>query len=273
MRLSIAGYTQLARLPTLKASIGNNPVVESGVCQTESGIIRFKPQPGLMQLSPGLCYYPPTNLTLYDFSSMLAARNLTCLRNERALFSDLSFTVSPGDIVQLEGPNGVGKTSLLRILAGLSRAEQGQVLWRRQLIQHQRENYYASLLYLGHQPGIKALLTPFENLSFWHAQCSQDELWHALEQVDLPGFEELPVAQLSAGQQRRVALARLWLSQVPLWILDEPFTAIDQSGVEKLMARFVHHTQQGGAVVLTTHQELPASVRNLRRISLSAGGD
>ncbi|MCK8428039.1 ATP-binding cassette domain-containing protein, partial [Erwinia amylovora] len=86
---------------------------------------------------------------------------MTCLRNERALCSDLSFTVSPGEIVQLEGPNGVGKTSLLRILAGLSRAEQGQVLWRRQLSQHQRENYYASLLYLGHQPGIKALLTPF----------------------------------------------------------------------------------------------------------------
>ncbi|ADP13181.1 Cytochrome c biogenesis ATP-binding export protein [Erwinia sp. Ejp617] len=203
---------------------------------------------------------------------MLAARNLTCLRDERALFSDLSFTVSPGDIVQVEGPNGVGKTSLLRILAGLSRTEQGEVLWQRQLIQRQRENYYASLLYLGHRPGIKALLTPFENLTFWYAQRPQDELWHALEQVNLTGYEELPAAQLSAGQQRRVALARLWLSQVPLWILDEPFTAIDKSGVEKLMALFVRHTQLGGAVVLTTHQELPASVRDMRRICLSAGG-
>ncbi|CCG87895.1 ATP binding protein of heme exporter A [Erwinia piriflorinigrans CFBP 5888] len=224
-----------------------------------------------MQLSQCLCYYPPINLTRYDSPSMLAARNLTCLRDERALFSDLSFTVSPGDIVQVEGPNGVGKTSLLRILTGLSQAEQGEVLWQQQRIQHQRENYHASLLYLGHQPGIKAQLTPYENLSFWYAHRPQDELWHALEQVDLIGYEDLPVAQLSAGQQRRVAAARLWLSPAPLWILDEPLTAIDKSGVEKLMTQFARHTQQGGAVVLTTHQELPASVRNLRRICLTAG--
>lgn len=203
---------------------------------------------------------------------MLTARNLTCLRDERALFSDLSFTVSAGDIVQVEGPNGVGKTSLLRILAGLSRAEQGEVVWQQQPIQQQRENYYSNLLYLGHQPGIKALLTPYENLSFWYAHRLQDELWHALDRVDLTDYEELPVAQLSAGQQRRVALARLWLSSAPLWILDEPLTAIDKSGIEKLMALFVRHTQQGGAIILTTHQELPSPVCNLRRICLTAAG-
>lgn len=202
---------------------------------------------------------------------MLAAQNLICVRDERTLFSDLSFTVKAGDIVQVEGENGAGKTSLLRILAGLSRAEQGEVLWQQRNIQQERENYHASLLYLGHLPGIKAVLTPFENLSFWHAERSPDELWQALEQVDLTGYEDVAVAQLSAGQQRRVALARLWLSAVPLWILDEPLTAIDKSGVNQLMARLVQHADEGGAVILTTHQDLPASVRNLSRIRLTAG--
>ncbi|WP_455813544.1 cytochrome c biogenesis heme-transporting ATPase CcmA [Pseudomonas graminis] len=202
---------------------------------------------------------------------MLAAQNLTCVRDERTLFSDLSFTVKAGDIVQVEGENGAGKTSLLRILAGLSRAEQGEVLWQQRSIQQERENYHASLLYLGHLPGIKAVLTPFENLSFWHAERSPDELWQALEQVDLTGYEDVAVAQLSAGQQRRVALARLWLSAAPLWILDEPLTAIDKSGVDQLMARLVQHADEGGAVILTTHQDLPASVCNLSRIRLTAG--
>ncbi|BCQ35953.1 cytochrome c biogenesis heme-transporting ATPase CcmA [Erwinia rhapontici] len=202
---------------------------------------------------------------------MLAAQNLTCVRDERTLFSDLSFTVKAGDIVQVEGENGAGKTSLLRILAGLSRAEQGDVLWQQRSIQQERENYHASLLYLGHLPGIKAVLTPFENLSFWHAERSPEELWQALEQVDLTGYEDVAVSQLSAGQQRRVALARLWLSAAPLWILDEPLTAIDKSGVDQLIARLVLHADRGGAVILTTHQELPATVRHLSRIRLTDG--
>lgn len=177
---------------------------------------------------------------------MLAVQNLTCVRDERTLFSDLSFTLKAGDIVQVEGENGAGKTSLLRILAGLSRAEQGNVLWQQRSIQHERENYHASLLYLGHLPGIKAILTPFENLSFWHADRSPEELWQALEQVDLTGYEDVAVAQLSAGQQRRVALARLWLSAAPLWILDEPLTAIDKAGVDQLIARLVFHADRGG---------------------------
>ncbi|CAH0197679.1 cytochrome C biogenesis protein CcmA [bacteria symbiont BFo1 of Frankliniella occidentalis] len=204
---------------------------------------------------------------------MLAARNLTCVRDERALFRNLSFTVAAGEIVQVEGANGAGKTSLLRILAGLSRAEQGEILWQQESIQRQRESYHASLLYLGHQPGVKAVLTPFENLSFWHAERTADELFQALEQVDLTGYEDVPVAALSAGQQRRVALARLWLSQAALWILDEPLTAIDKSGVEKLMALFVQHAEQGGAVILTTHQDLPGAAQRVSRIRLTCAGE
>lgn len=201
---------------------------------------------------------------------MLEAKNLTCVRDERFLFSDLNFLVSAGDIVQIEGPNGAGKTSLLRLLAGLSRPESGEVFWQQQNIRHQRDLWHSELLYLGHQPGVKAVLTPLENLAFYHAGCSEQRLFDALEAVDLLGFEEVAVAQLSAGQQRRVALARLWLSRASLWILDEPLTAIDKSGVEKLMALFSRHAQQGGAVILTTHQDLPAAHRAVRKIRLTS---
>jgi len=200
---------------------------------------------------------------------MLQAHNLTCVRDERTLFSELNFTVSPGDIVQIEGANGAGKTSLLRILAGLSRAEQGDVLWQQRPIRKQREAWHSALLYLGHQPGVKAVLSARENLRFFHPSEPEERLWQALEEVDLTGYEEVPVAQLSAGQQRRVALARFWLSRAPLWILDEPLTAIDKSGVIKLMALFGRHADNGGSVILTTHQDLPDSVRQLRKIRLA----
>lgn len=202
---------------------------------------------------------------------MLQAINLTCMRDERMLFSDLNFTVNSGNIVQIEGPNGAGKTTLLRLLAGLSGAEQGEVRWQGEKLQRQREEWHRNLLFLGHQPGVKTILSPLENLAFYHAELDEDQRFAALEAVDLLGFEEIAVAQLSAGQQRRVALARLWLSRAPVWILDEPLTAIDVNGIEKLMALFVQHAQRGGMVILTTHQPLPAAAWPLRRISLTAG--
>ncbi|MFU9136751.1 cytochrome c biogenesis heme-transporting ATPase CcmA [Erwinia tasmaniensis] len=201
---------------------------------------------------------------------MLEAHNLTCVRDERTLFSDLSFTVSSGDIVQIEGANGAGKTSLLRILAGLSRAEQGDVRWHQHPVHRQRERYHADLLYLGHQPGVKSVLTAFENLRFFHPAHSPEALLAALDEVELTGYEEVAVGLMSAGQQRRVALARLWLSPSPLWILDEPLTAIDVSGVNKLTALFERHATAGGLVILTTHQHLPASRRTVRKLSLTS---
>ena len=223
------------------------------------------------QTACGMIYHPILQgATLF---LMLAAKNLTCVRDERTLFSDLSFTVAPGDLIQIDGANGAGKTSLLRILAGLSRGEEGEVFWQQQSIYRQRERYHASLLYLGHQPGIKAVLTPLENLSFYHAGASQAQLWQALEQVELTGYEAVPVSQLSAGQQRRVALARLWLSAAPLWILDEPLTALDKSGVAALTALFTHHAGRGGAVILTTHQDLPAIGHQITRIRLTPPGE
>lgn len=197
---------------------------------------------------------------------MLDAINLTCVRDDRVLFSELSFSVSPGEMVQIAGKNGAGKTSLLRILAGLAQAEEGEVKWQGEGLGRARYQYHQDLLWLGHQPGIKTVLTAFENLSFYHANGSESLRWQALTEVGLLGFEDVPVNQLSAGQQRRVALARLWLSSHKLWILDEPFTAIDVAGVDKLTHQLKRHTENGGMVILTTHQ--PLNVDNVRQIHL-----
>lgn len=197
---------------------------------------------------------------------MLDAINLTCVRDDRVLFSELSFTVCPGEMVQIAGKNGAGKTSLLRILAGFAQPENGEVKWQGEGLSRARYQYHQDLLWLRHQPGIKNVLTAFENLSFYHANSAENLRWQALTEVGLLGFEDVPVNQLSAGQQRRVALARLWLSSQKLWILDEPFTAIDVTGVEKLTRQLKLHTEQGGMVILTTHQ--PLALSNVRKIHL-----
>ncbi|MDO2435481.1 cytochrome c biogenesis heme-transporting ATPase CcmA [Aeromonas veronii] len=205
---------------------------------------------------------------------LLQVNNLSCVREDRTLFEHLSFSVAPGDLVQIEGPNGVGKTSLLRLLTGLSQPFAGEVCWNGENIRHCRDEYHANLLYLGHQPGVKAALTPFENLKFYqqlhHPQQTEIDLLQILARVGLAGFEENPTGQLSAGQQRRVALARLWLSQkAALWILDEPFTAIDKQGVKVLEQLFLAHAERGGMVILTTHQDLTLMQGRLKTISLT----
>lgn len=209
---------------------------------------------------------------------MFEALNLSCVRDERTLFSGLSFTVEPTEMVQIEGRNGAGKTSLLRILAGLSSPDAGEVRWQGVNTRRQRDVFHQQLLYLGHQPGVKSVLTAFENLAFYQSVNRQsvnrkgdaDAIYQALENVGLPGYEDVTVAQMSAGQQRRVALARLWLSDAPLWILDEPLTAIDKEGVATLIALFEQHTQQGGMVLLTTHQDLQGMSRDMRKLRLTS---
>ncbi|MFO6297122.1 cytochrome c biogenesis heme-transporting ATPase CcmA [Rahnella selenatireducens] len=208
---------------------------------------------------------------------MFEALNLSCVRDERTLFSGLSFTVLPGEMVQIEGRNGAGKTSLLRILAGLSSPDAGEVRWQGVSTRRQRDVFHQELLYLGHQPGIKSVLTAFENLAFYmsvsspsvRGDAAADAIYQALENVGLLGYEDVMVAQMSAGQQRRVALARLWLSNAPLWILDEPLTAIDKQGVATLIALFEQHAEQGGMVLLTTHQDLQGVNRDVRKIRLT----
>lgn len=209
---------------------------------------------------------------------MFEALNLSCVRDERTLFSGLSFTVEPGEMVQIEGRNGAGKTSLLRILAGLSSPDAGEVRWQGINTRRQRDVFHQQLLYLGHLAGVKSVLTAFENLAFYlsvnslsvNAKADADAIYLALENVGLLGYEDVTVAQMSAGQQRRVALARLWLSDAPLWILDEPLTAIDKQGVSTLIALFEHHVKQGGMVLLTTHQDLQGVNRNVRKLRLTS---
>lgn len=203
---------------------------------------------------------------------MLEVKNLTAIRDERILFESLTFDIRAGELVQIEGRNGTGKTTLLRIIAGLGECESGEVLWQQNKIRDDRESYHNDLLFLGHHTGIKRELTALENLRFYmavHQQVVEESaLFDALVKVGLAGREDVPVAQLSAGQQRRVALARLWLSQKPLWILDEPLTAIDKQGVKVLEALFLNHAQQGGIVILTTHQDMFADDPRLRKIRL-----
>ncbi|EOA1944176.1 TPA: cytochrome c biogenesis heme-transporting ATPase CcmA [Escherichia coli] len=200
---------------------------------------------------------------------MLEARELLCERDERTLFSGLSFTLNAGEWVQITGSNGAGKTTLLRLLTGLSRPDAGEVLWQGQPLHQVRDSYHQNLLWIGHQPGIKTRLTALENLHFYHRDGDTAQCLEALAQAGLAGFEDIPVNQLSAGQQRRVALARLWLTRATLWILDEPFTAIDVNGVDRLTQRMAQHTEQGGIVILTTHQSLNVAESKIRRISLT----
>ena len=194
--------------------------------------------------------------------NQLQLKNISIRRGEKLLINHLDSQWNSGDFIQIEGHNGIGKTSLLRILAGLAQPETGDVLWNQEKISICRENYHNQLLYLGHQAGIKPELSAWENLKFYQqtTPCDQSEeaLWNVLEIVGLLGREDLNAGQLSAGQQKRIALARLWLSTAPLWILDEPFTAIDQKGVENLTALFEEHASKGGIVILTSHQKIPS---------------
>ncbi len=189
---------------------------------------------------------------------LLQAKQLTCIREERILFDELSFDIFPGDIIQIEGPNGAGKTSLLRILAGLSRPYNGDVYFNDQPIANNRDEFHQQLLYLGHLPGVKSELTAEENLSFNLKMAGYNDapLTDVLAKVNLTGFEDHPAGHLSAGQHRRIALARLWHSDAKIWIVDEPLTAIDKRGVAELEQLFLHHADNGGCVILTTHQDL-----------------
>ena len=179
---------------------------------------------------------------------LLVATDLTLSRGGRLLFSGLSFEICAGDLVQLGGSNGAGKTSLLRILAGLSRyGFEGHVART------------GEILYLGHHSAVKGMLSPRENLSWGvsgRGQYSQEEVEQALDSVGLYGYEDVPSHTLSAGQHRRVNLARLYLTDCPLWLLDEPFTAIDKTGVKSLADLFVAQVSRGGAIIVTSHQPL-----------------
>lgn len=197
-------------------------------------------------------------MTTLSQTALLTAKNLTCIREDRILFDELSFTINSGDIVQIEGPNGAGKTSLLRILAGLSRPYNGKVIYKKHNIVTHRDEFNLDLLYIGHLAAVKNELTAEENINFNLTINGYNDFdcLSMLSTVNLTGFEDALAGHLSAGQHRRTALARLWHTQSKIWILDEPFTAIDKKGIDKLERLFLDHAKQGGCVIMSTHQDM-----------------
>ncbi|GBL59953.1 MULTISPECIES: cytochrome c biogenesis heme-transporting ATPase CcmA [Pseudomonas] len=202
-------------------------------------------------------------------SPLLETVALACERDWRMLFERLDLRLAAGEMLQVVGPNGSGKTSLLRLLCGLMQPTAGQVRLNGRPLEEQRGELARNLLWIGHAAGIKGLLTAEENLAWLcalHQPADKTAIWRALEAVGLRGFEDVPCHTLSAGQQRRVALARLYLEAPPLWILDEPFTALDKQGVAQLEEHLARHCEDGGLVVLTTHHTLsrmPSGYRDL----------
>ena len=192
---------------------------------------------------------------------MLSAHGLTCVRGERRLFAKLDLAVDAGEWLHVRGENGAGKTSLLRLLAGLSHPAEGEIRWCGQPIQHADSLYRQNLLFFGHHGALKEDLTALENLSFAAAMDGAELLeTHALAALyrfGLKGREELPVRVLSAGQKRRVMLARLATRRARLWVLDEPFTALDVKAVDLLSTLIQEHIADGGMAVLTSHQTMP----------------
>ncbi len=204
---------------------------------------------------------------------MLEVSNLACTRGDHRLFSGLNFTLDPGQIMQVQGANGSGKTSLLRTLCGFMAAEEGEIVWRGVNISELDEDYFAELLYLGHLNAIKDELSALENLlisaGLSGLDIDEQEAVTALRRMGLRGRERLPTKVLSQGQRRRVALARLLVSNARLWILDEPLTALDVGAVALVQELIAAHLEQEGMVIFTTHQPLQVPGMEMRDLLLS----
>lgn len=191
---------------------------------------------------------------------VLQAHALRCVRGDRQLFTDLNLRVHSGECLHVRGPNGVGKTSLLRILTGLSKPESGDVSWRHHSIAQDSKQYRQDLLFLGHRDALKEDLTALENIELYAAldnvEMTRAEALAILWRFGLRGREDLPVQYLSAGQKRRVLMARMVSRQAKVWILDEPFNALDVNAVQDLQNLISEHLGTGGLVILTSHQEI-----------------
>jgi len=205
---------------------------------------------------------------------MLEVVDLVCVRGERRLFQDLSFSLAAGELLYVHGPNGSGKTTLLRTLCGLALPEAGEIRWRGQNIRRLKEEYHREMTYVGHLNGVKDELTAFENLrvvgQLNGVDASEERALHSLRRMELSACAELPGKALSQGQKRRVALARLLLAPRVLWIMDEPFNALDVKAVGMIQAVLSEHLDNGGMVVLTTHQEVEIINYRARHIHLGS---
>ncbi len=204
---------------------------------------------------------------------MLRAEALECIRDDRCLFRELSFTLTPGQVVSIEGRNGSGKTSLLRILCGIRLPDAGEVYWHDTEIGRLGPGYFLHVAYIGHADGIKLDLTPRENLRFAAALGSRRDdadIDTVLDRVGLFALEDVPARVLSAGQKRRLALARLLATSATLWVLDEPLSSLDRSGIDLFETLLREHLQGGGMAVMTTHHRLALDGADVQRLELSA---
>lgn len=203
---------------------------------------------------------------------MLRGVALAAVRGDRRLFAGLDFALDAGELLYVNGPNGSGKTTLLRMICGLVAPAEGSLSWNGEDIRRVGDAYRAEVVYLGHLSGVKDELNALENLRIncrlaGHGPSGAD-LLRALETMGLDGIEALPAKVLSQGQRRRVALARLLLTRAHLWILDEPYTALDSAAVELLQAVIRNHLAQGGLVVLTTHQQVAIDTGTVKQLRL-----
>lgn len=192
-------------------------------------------------------------------------------RGENLLLDEVSFKVDAGSVLQIQGTNGAGKTTLLRALIGLAEVDEGEVLWKGRSSTSLREEMQSALIYLGHKAGISAGLSPLENLLMLCPELSvdaRDLVYSVLTELSIGNHMDLPSAALSAGQQRRVSLARLRLQRAELWILDEPLTSLDANGQEWVRTQIIKHVMAGGAVIMTTHQPMIFSEIHVETLKL-----
>lgn len=206
---------------------------------------------------------------LNDARAVLRAENVSCTRDDRELFAGLEFTVNSGQVLLLEGNNGSGKTSLLRIICGFREPDSGWVSWRGESVP--QDPYYADMAYVGHMDGIKKELTVLENLkvSLALSQSGMLTIQQALGKVKLSGYEDTLIQALSAGQKRRLSLARLLITQNILWVLDEPFTSLDKQGIALVESLMTEHCVKGGIIVMTSHHEVNLPGVDIQRLRLS----
>ena len=207
---------------------------------------------------------------------MLEVVNLACVRGDRRLFSGMNFSVSPGTFLQVTGPNGSGKTSLLRMLCGLLTAEHGEIRWQGANIRALGEEYFSALTYIGHRNGLKEELTSLENLRISSAlagnEISRAEARSILETMGLGGRENLAARLLSEGQRRRSALARLLSCKATLWLLDEVLTSLDSAAVVLMKGLLEEHLEKGGMAIVATHQDLNLSAGTIQRLEIAPAG-
>jgi len=230
---------------------------------------RVKPGGDVVKLE-WQCAARDSHQTSLILMALFQGNALGCRRGEALIFEAVDFALEPGDALWLSGPNGSGKSSLLRLMAGLLSPVAGRIAWSGAAITQDRDAHRARLRYLGHLDAVKTHLSVAENLAFWAAywEIAAQAIEPALERLGIAHLAEAPARQLSAGQRRRLALARLALGQAPLWLLDEPTAALDSDGIERLAALIAEARAAGGIVIFSSHDTLP--VPGMKQLALAA---